>query len=79
LRLASPAYVSTTLAAQQRQCGTGRAIPANSATTFLGLRFISAQELNEEGGKLVNCASVAFAREQTPQDRVPANTRIKLF
>jgi hypothetical protein len=41
------------------------------------LLFISAQELNEEGGELFDGAFKCLAREQGTQDRVPANARVE--
>jgi hypothetical protein len=51
--------------------------PQTQPPAGLGLLFISAQELNEEGGELFDGAFKCLAREQGTQDRVPANARVE--
>ncbi len=51
--------------------------PHTQPPAALGLLFIPAEELNEEGGELFGGASEALAWEERTQDRIPCNTRVK--
>src|SRR5262245_66202698 len=52
-------------------------LPQAQPPSALGLLFITAQELDEKGGKLLGGASQALAREERTEDRVLADSRVE--
>jgi hypothetical protein len=51
--------------------------PQTQPPPALGLVFIAAEKLNEEGSELFDSALEAISRKQRPQDRVFANARVE--